>query len=404
MTSFKQTCLAGALLLGACQTLPEAAPATALAEAQTGVSETRAAQLINRSEVVAVVSSNDSAVDLEQKAAHWGYDLIRKEPLDGLGLFVLTFDCPPGVDPHVASRELERLSPRADVDANHLYRIYSDASATKVAAPKAIPRHYAHSLIGWPDDGCRANVRVGMLDGEVVAADRLPGDVVLEQRNFVDRSDADSEAARHGTAIAQLLVGPGRLRNATLLSGVVVGTDADGNPYSGVEPMLKALNWMVEADVDVVNISLAGPYNRALERGVNRAVREGVVVVAAVGNAGADAEPQFPAALENVVAATAVDANGNVYEKAVRGRHVDLAAPGVDVWVGDNAGGRYLTGTSIAAPFVAALIAADPTLLQETSMRSLHAKLGTAARDVGEAGPDPVYGLGLVNAEKRCRA
>jgi len=85
--------------------------------------------LINRSEVMAIVSSVDVAVDLEQKAAHWGYDLKRKEVLQGLELYLLTFDCPPGIDPHVASLELERLQPLSTVEANHKYILQSAMSA-----------------------------------------------------------------------------------------------------------------------------------------------------------------------------------------------------------------------------------------------------------------------------------
>jgi len=68
--------------------------------------------------------------------------------------------------------------------------------------------------------------------------------------------------------------------------------------------------------------------------------------VAAVGNSGANSAPQFPAALPSVIAATAVDADGQVYDKAVHGAHVDVSAPGVDVWLAEQ--NRYLTGTSVA--------------------------------------------------------
>ena len=123
--------------------------------------------------------------------------------------------------------------------------------------------------------------------------------------------------------------------------------------------MLKALDWMVRSDVRVVNISLAGPYNRNLDRGIQRAVNKGLIIVAAVGNNGADSAPLYPAALNQVIAATAVDSDGNIYKKAVQGQHVDVSAPGVEVFVGDVETGRYVSGTSIAAPFVAAKIASD---------------------------------------------
>jgi len=144
MRSFKPLLLS-MLLLGACQTTP-AFETDALSQSDL---ETASEQgpLINATEVVAVVASNDIATDLEQKAAHWGYALKRKEPLEGLGLFVLTFDCPPGIDPHVASRELEQLTPQSNVGANHRYS-FQAALTTAQVSPQT-PRHYANALIEW---------------------------------------------------------------------------------------------------------------------------------------------------------------------------------------------------------------------------------------------------------------
>jgi len=119
MTShLKKILMVTGLLLAGCETYNLERPQETL-EAQ------RQTELINRSEVIAVVNSVDVATDLEQQAARWGYDLKRKEMLDGLDLYLLTFDCPPGVDPHVASLELQRLQPASTVEANHKYKLQS---------------------------------------------------------------------------------------------------------------------------------------------------------------------------------------------------------------------------------------------------------------------------------------
>ena len=368
--------------LSACAT-PSSAPRPSPAAQQASMD----APLINRSEVVAVVSSGEVATELEQTAARWGYALLRKESLDGLGLFLMTFDCPPGIDPREASLELERLTPRATVEANHRF----DLQAQTAALPPPGARLYANRLIGWPDDGCDPLTRVGMIDG-AVPADRFPGAVT---RDFVEEP---SPAARdHGIAVAELLTGDGRLRGVQLHAASVVADDANGAAYSGVEPILRALDWMVREDVSVVNVSLAGPYNETLAEGFARAAERGVVVVAAVGNSGPDAAPRYPAALPSTIAATAVDSRSEIYAKAVRGDHVDVAAPGVDVF----AAGRYQTGTSMAAPFVTARLAADRGV---RSVADARARLSRTTRDLGDAGPDPVYGMGLLSIQGRCPA
>jgi len=252
--------LVSMVVLGACQTTPKVETGSLSKSALETASEL--GPLINSTEVVAVVASNDIATDLEQKAAHWGYALKRKEPLNGLGLFVLTFDCPPGIDPHVASRELEQLSPQSNIGANHRYSFQAS-----VDAPQFIPqrhRDYANDLIEWPEEGCEVERSIGMIDGGIDPNASILRVASIQSKAFID--NVSPEAVEHGTAVAEILVGPGRLSGGTLYSAAVVGTDRNGEIYSGVEPMLKALDWMVKSDVEVVNISLAGPYNRALQR------------------------------------------------------------------------------------------------------------------------------------------
>ena len=385
--------LASALLAG-CETYNLERP-------QETLKVQRQTELINRSEVIAVVNSVDIATDLEQKAARWGYDLKRKEVLEGLDLYLLTFDCPPGIDPHIASVELQKLQPLSTVEANHKYTLQS-AITDMPYLEKITPRKYANPLIEWPADGCEALFNIGIIDGGV-NSDTLIADssAEIKSRRFIS-GERGLDAERHGTAIAEILVGNGRLKNAKLYDASVVSEDETGVQYSGVEPILKALDWMVRSNVRVVNISLAGPYNRTLDRGIQRASDKGVIIVAAVGNEGVQSSPLYPAALEDVIAATAVDSDANIYDKAVRGRHVDIAAPGVDVFVGDDKTGRYVSGTSIAAPFVVAKIASDPRYMNVKSTQQIRDILLAETVDLGVSGPDTVYGAGLIQANKNC--
>src|SRR5262249_58302580 len=85
----------------------------------------------------------------------------------------------------------------------------------------------------------------------------------------------------------------------------------------------------------------------------------GVVFAAAAGNGGPFALPSSPAAYPEVIAVTAVDRNLVGYRHATRGPHIDLAAPGVDIWTAlpDKREGPQ-TGTSFAVPYVTAAAAA----------------------------------------------
>ena len=84
--------------------------------------------------------------------------------------------------------------------------------------------------------------------------------------------------------------------------------------------------------------------------------------------------------------------------------YVDFAAPGVDVFVPLDGSGRYMTGTSIAAPFVTALIASSPEAATLGSVAAVRASLARDAVDLGAAGNDDTFGAGLARAPQSCRA
>ena len=96
---------------------------------------------------------------------------------------------------------------------------------------------------------------------------------------------------------------------------------------------------------------------------------------------------------------TAVDRRKRVYRRAGQGDHIDLAAPGVDVWAAASVSGvRPKTGTSFAAPFVTAAVAVALTSRGPGATALLY----ESAEDLGEPGKDPVYGWGLLNVQSLC--
>lgn len=254
-------------------------------------------------------------------------------------------------------------------------------------------------MLAWPDAGCRALTRIGMIDGALDQSDATIAGAEVISKDF---SNGAPGAIDHGTAIADLLVGPGRLANARLYSASVVSSVDGSKAAAGVYEMIEALDWMQASDVSLVNISLAGPYNRLLDRAIQRATSKGMIIIAAVGNDGPEAPPRYPAAFGNVIAVTAIDSAREIYAQAVRGAHVDFSAPGVDVFVRTGDTGQYLSGTSVAAPFVTALIASDRALSSARNTRQVREQLSTRIEDLGSAGKDPVFGAGLIRRSEDC--
>jgi len=131
--------------------------------------------------------------------------------------------------------------------------------------------------------------------------------------------------------------------------------------------------------------------------------QEQVLLVAAAGNGGPGAPAAFPAAYPGVIAVTAVDAENRLFRRAQRGPHVELAAPGVDVWTAASVSGlRQKTGTSFAVPFVTAALAQARADAPGLSAHDVRRTLGVRARDLGEPGQDPLFGQGLLSARGLC--
>lgn len=351
------------------------------------------AQIIDEREIVALVATPGAAASLQTKAEAQGFASRDVATLDGLGLRMLRFEIPQPLDGAAAIAVLEGLEPGVTAGVNHAYRL------TQVEERTGIRFDYASRMIEWSAGACRAQGPIGLLDTGVDKEALKSSGASVTAQSFLRGGDVPD---RHGTDVAALLVDPDRLRDVTLYSAAVVGRTAAGHEEAGVDAILKALDWMASNRVSVVNVSLSGPYNKILDRGIDRAAAQGMTIVASVGNDGASASPRYPAAFDNVIGVTAVDAEEEIYRKAVRGDHVDLAAPGVDVLVTTRAGRRFVTGTSMAAPFVTSRIAADPSFQSGANLTTIRDTLRRQAKDLGPTGIDDTYGAGLVQAPPTC--
>lgn len=357
---------------------------------QTGTAPRGGAEVFDSNDIIALIPAGQSPRALAARAAVSGFVLREDVTLRGLGLRMLRYDFPPAFSGQAAIGVLEQAEPQATAGINHLYAVNS--------VPGVERFDYATGLLGWPARGCRARVAVGLIDTRVDASVARAGLGRVISRDFT-RDAAPSQ--RHGSDVLSVLSNPRVMSRARIYSAAAIGQMQDGRTATGVDSLIKALDWLAAQNVRVVNMSLAGPYNKLLERSVARAIDDGMVIVAAAGNDGASAAPRYPAAFDGVIAVTAVDADRAVYRKAVRGDHIDFAAPGVDIPVVSGSDLRFVTGTSIAAPFVTARIASDPALSRQNA-RDIKASLTRSAIDLGRRGDDPVFGTGLIQAARSC--
>lgn len=334
----------------------------------------------------------------QARARALGFRVQEKRALRSLRLWLVRLRPPPGMDARAALAALRKADPKGFYDYNAVYRLASAPSSCQGI------RCYGRSLIGWSSGACSLHTRIGIVDsaldthnpalaGRDIRYRRLRGDTPMT---------ADTE---HGTAIAALLVGapdsgfPGLLPDAELVAIDVFAKDRDGHLFTDAARLAAGLDWVAGQAPSVVNLSIAGPDSGVLHTAVRRLVQAGIPVVAAAGNLGPAAPPQYPAAYREVIAVTAVDRRLQVYARANRGAYVALSAPGVGIWTaGPEGSGVFLDGTSLAAPFATAaaavLRAREPAAAPESLLRQLQQQ----ARDLGPPGNDPIYGAGLLQS------
>lgn len=206
----------------------------------------------------------------------------------------------------------------------------------------------------------------------------------------------------HGTAMAGTIAARSRLMGvapaARILAIRAFGASATSAQATSFA-ILKGLEHAMAQNARVINMSFAGPHDPGLSRSLAQARSRGIVLVAAAGNLGEKAPPQYPAADQNVIAVTATDANDKLFRGSVRGQHIAVAAPGVDILVPTpNANYDVTTGTSVAAAHVSGVVALILERKPDLDPESVRKILLTTARDLGSIGPDPEYGAGLADA------
>ena len=220
----------------------------------------------------------------------------------------------------------------------------------------------------------------------------------------------------HGTGVVSLLAGnpksgtPGLVPDADYVIANAFFKNASGQSETDTVHLLWALKVLEQHGAQVVNMSLSGPRDELVHQRLIELSRKGMIFVAAAGNGGPDAPAAYPAAYKDeVIAVTAVDRNQRTYDHASRGDYIDVAAPGVRIWTAlpNNREGA-LSGTSFAAPFVTAIVAAiyKQTLLPQISDPS-HSRapeaLTLAHLSTAKLVRDEKVGLGLVRAPSAVR-
>ena len=349
-----------------------------------------AGELVVRGEVLAQPSS--AAARGALLAA--GFGVLREEKLEGLDDALVVMSAPPDLDLAEAVARARAIDPAGAYDFHHLYLgSGSVGGAPPVSAPASLQQASSGPMPPGP-------LHVGLIDSGVDVAHPSLRQADIRRHGCTD----GAHPAPHGTAVASLLVGRGERFRSAVPQAVLYAGDAycDAATGGSVEAVVGELAWLAREHVAVVNISLVGPANQVLQRIVERAIGQGMLIVAAVGNDGPAAPPLYPASWPGVVGVGGVDGQARLLPEGARGPQVMFVAPGADMAAAASGTRAYVPvrGTSFAAPFVAGLLAATYQYPSPAQARAALARLAASARDLPLAPRDGI-GHGLVGERLR---
>lgn len=164
----------------------------------------------------------------------------------------------------------------------------------------------------------------------------------------------------HGTHVAGSAAGSeyGVAKQATIHAVRVLDCNGSGSTSS----VIKGIDW-VTANATlpaVVNMSLGGGASQSLDDAVAASIEKGIIHVVAAGNEDQDACDVSPARTPEAITIAASDNKDQRASFSNYGSCVDLFAPGVDItsaWHTGNRKTNTISGTSMAAPHVAGVVA-----------------------------------------------
>ncbi len=186
-----------------------------------------------------------------------------------------------------------------------------------------------------------------------------------------DNDPMDDDTDGHGTHVSGIIAARGNNQNG--IAGVcwylkilpLKVLDSSGNGV--ISDVLEAIDYAIDKGVRVINASYVGNTPSQDEyNAIKKAGDAGILFVVASGNnlsngVDIDTDPVYPAAydLPNIITVAASDMDDNIAWFSNYGQQsVDVSAPGVNIISLYPGGGyQFLSGTSMATPFVTGLAA-----------------------------------------------
>jgi subtilisin family serine protease len=302
----------------------------------------------------------------------------------------------------VAALRAERILARAEPDQ----RFVPFSRRTTSSDPLVPSEWWIHAVGDDQVEAPAAGVPVTVLDTGLDLSHpefkSRPSTTALNTQVVVSSNDP-LEEPEHGTAVSSIVAAPS---NGVGLVGVYPQAALQEWDFGDglLSEVLAGLDAVSRRGRGVINSSggFLG-FSMLLEQAVDRALRRGAIVVAAVGNDRERGSRSFvPASLPHVLTVGGTNESDHVTVFSNRSSALDLAAPAVNMPVAvptfsSPSGYANFDGTSFSAPLVAGAAAWVWTLRPQLDPTQIEEVMRGSARDVGAKGWDPDTGFGILS-------
>ncbi|KXN67956.1 peptidase 1 [Conidiobolus coronatus NRRL 28638] len=260
-----------------------------------------------------------------------------------------------------------------------------EASKTQKNVPWGLARVSQRKKLG--DDATKYKYKYDSDAGEGVYVYVLDTGVNTTHEEFQGRAYwgtatgegwSNEDKHGHGTHCAGTIAGKtyGVAKKAHIVAVKVLGDDGYGSDENVIAGLNFALKDRKNIKKKVISMSLGGDASDVLDKAIEDTITKGITTVVAAGNENSDACTKSPARSPSAITVGATNITDTKATFSNFGKCVDILAPGVKVlsaWIGSNTANKTISGTSMATPHVAGLVA---TLLsQGQSNKSVEKKL-----------------------------
>ena len=359
----------------------------------TSVVEIRHRNLVaaNRRELLIDFPNDVTSNQIDEFSRRYGLQMISRTDIDLLGVVVIKFSIRKPLTP---GQRFQLAGEPGFLVAQPNYRYYLSAAPLRQYALKMMQIPQAQKI------STGNGIKIAILDSGVFAKHPAIAGAVSRSYDLIGKSARRDSS--HGTGIASIIAGRNTITgvspDAEVMSiRVFASKKRQRLQYAETYNLLIAVDWAVKNQAKILNMSFAGLKEDPLfHRTLRAASKKGLVLVASAGNRGAKSPVAYPAAFDEVIATTAIDARNRLYRRANRGNQIALAAPGVNIMVARKTRSfGLMTGTSAATAYISGAIAlilqAEPDLTTQQVLE----RLAKSATDLGKKGRDKLYGFGL---------